>query len=146
MLSHLSDEVTSHPGCWLILVAVEGVKTLVLINIVASVTMMGHSLYEKIQKLQPLHLKRQEMPWLEGVGGNPVPILGSAEVGVDVGARTYKATVMISACRERPNFIIGADFLSTHDCDLSLRENLFLIEEKKMECTPEKPCKLCKVR
>ncbi len=45
---------------------------------------------------------------------------------------------MVSAQRERPNFIIGADFLSAHDCDLSLREKLFLIGEQKIECIPEK--------
>ncbi len=55
-----------------------------------------------------------------------------------IGARKYKATVMVSARRERPNFTIGADFLSAHDCDLSLREKLFLIGEQKIECIPEK--------
>ncbi len=138
VLSDLSDDVTSHPGCWLILVAVEGVKTLALVDTGASVTMMGHPLYEKIQKLRPLRLQMREMPRLEGVGGNPVPTLGSNEVDVDIGAGTYKATVMVRARRERPNFIIGADYLSTHDCDLSLREKLFLIEEQKIECIPEK--------
>ncbi len=47
VLSDLSDEVTSHPGCWLIPVAVEGLKTLVLIDTGASVIMMGHPLYER---------------------------------------------------------------------------------------------------
>ncbi len=138
MLSNLSDEVTSHPGCWLIPVAVEGIKTLALIDTRASVTMMGHPLYEKIQKLWPLHLQTHEMPRPEGVGGNPVPTLSSTEVGVDIGVATYKATVMVSARRERPNFIIGANFLSSHDCDLSLCENFFLIGEQKIECIPEK--------
>ncbi len=138
VLSDLSDDVTSHPGCWLIPVAVEGVKTLALIDTGASVTMMGRPLYEKIQKIRPLRLQTHEMPRLEGVGGNPVPTLGSTEVGVDIGAGTYKATVMVSARKERPNFIIGADFLSAHDCDLSLREKLFLIGEQKIECIPEK--------
>ncbi len=50
VLSDLSDDVTSHPGCWLILVAVEGVKTLALIDTGASVMMMDRPLYEKIQK------------------------------------------------------------------------------------------------
>ncbi len=133
VLNDLSDEVTSHPGCWLITVAVEGVKTLALINTGASVTMMDHPLYEKIEKLRPLHLQMREMPRLEGVGGNPVPTLGSTEVGVDIGAGTHKATVMVSARRERPNFIIGVDFLSAHDCDLSLCEKLFLIGEQKID-------------
>ncbi len=97
MLSDLSDEVTIHPGCWLIPVPVEGVKTLALIDTGASVTMIGRPLYEKIQKLQPLRLKMQEMPRLKGLGGNPVSTLGSTEVDVDKGGGTYKATVMVSA-------------------------------------------------
>ncbi len=137
VLRNLSDEVTSHLSCWLIPVAVEGIKTLVLIDTGASVMMMGHPLYEKIQKLRPLHLQTREMPRFEGVGGNSVPTLGSTEVGMDIGVRTSKATVMVSARRERPNFIIGADFLSAHDCDLSLREKLFPIGEQKIECIPE---------
>ncbi len=59
-------------------------------------------------------------------------------MGMAIGAGTYQATVMASACRERPNFTIGADFLSTHDCDLSLCQKLFLIGEQKLECIPEK--------
>ncbi len=79
------------------------------------------------------------MPRLEGVGGNPVHNLGSTVVGVDIGADTYKATVMVSARKKkRPNFIIGAEFLSAHDCDLSLRGKLFLIGKQKIECIPEK--------
>ncbi len=78
------------------------------------------------------------MSRLEGVGGNPVPTLGITEMGVEIGAGTYKATVMVSARRERPNFIIGVHFLSAHDCDLSLNEKLFLIGEQKIECIPEK--------
>ena len=75
----------------------EGITTLALIDTGASVTMIRCPLYEKIQKLRPLHLKMQEMPRLKGVGGNPVPMLGSNEVGVDIGAGTYKADIIISA-------------------------------------------------
>ncbi len=117
VLRDLSDDCTSHPGCWLIPVTVKGIKTLGLIDTEASVTMMGHPLYEKIQKLQPEHLQTREMPRLEGVGGNPVPTLGITVVGVDIGAGTYKATVMVSARKERPNFINGADYMSAQDCD-----------------------------
>ncbi len=88
MLSDLSEEVTSHPGCWLIPVAVEGIKTLALIDTGASAMMMGHPLYEKIQKLQPLRLQTHEMPRLEGVGANRVPTMGSTEVGVDIDVGT----------------------------------------------------------
>ncbi len=44
VLSDLSDEVTSHPGCWLIPVTVEDVKMLALIDTGTSVMMMGHPL------------------------------------------------------------------------------------------------------
>ncbi len=49
---------------------------------------------------------------------NSVPTLGSVEVGVNMDLGTCKAIVMASEHREKPNFIIGDDFLSTHDCDL----------------------------
>lgn len=42
------------------------------------------------------------------------------EVGVVTG--TYKATVVVSG---GDGFIIGADFLAAHDCDLSLHQKLF---------------------
>ncbi len=90
MLSDLSDEVTGYHGCWLISVAVEGAKSLAIIDTGASVTMLGHPLYEKIEKLRPLPPRMQEMLQLEGVRGNPVPTLGSTEVGVDLDAGTYK--------------------------------------------------------
>ncbi len=85
------------------------------------------------------------MPFLKGVGGNSVPTLGSVDLGVDIGAGTYKVTVMVSStCREKPNFTIGANFLPKYDCDLSLREKLFLIVEQKIESISEKarikPC------
>ncbi len=51
-------------------------------------------------------------------GGNLVPILGCAEVEVGIAAGVYKTLVMVSAWKERPNFIIGADFLAARDCDL----------------------------
>ncbi len=48
-----------------------------------------------------------------------------------------KTPVVVSARKERPNFIIGADFLAAHDCDLSLRQKLFTVGEHKVECIPE---------
>ncbi len=46
---------------------------------------------------------------------------------------------------EMPNFIIGADFLAAHNCDLSLHQSslllgnrkLFNIGEQKIQCIPE---------
>ena len=69
------------------------------------------------------------MPRLEGVGGNPVPTLGSAKVEVGIASGVYNTPVVVSARKERPNFIIGADFLFTHDCDLSLKQKLFTVGE-----------------
>ncbi len=79
----------------------------------------------------------QDTPRLKGVGGNPVPTLGHTTVRVGIGNGVYKATVVVSARKERPDFIIGADFLATHNCDLSLRRNLFTIGEQKIQCIPE---------
>ncbi len=39
--------------------------------------------------------------------------------------------------KKKPNFIIGADFLAAHNCDLSLRQKLFTIGEQKVQCIPE---------
>ncbi len=72
----------------------------------------------------------QETPQPEGVGGNPVPTLGHAEVGVGIGNGMYKAAVVVSAQKERPNFIIGANFLAAHNCDLSLCQNSLLLGGK----------------
>ncbi len=54
-----------------------------------------------------------------------------------VGNGKCKAAVVVSAHREPPNFIIGADFLGTHNCDLSLHYKLFMIGEQQVKCTPE---------
>ncbi len=48
----------------------------------------------------------------------------------------YKSIVVVSARKERPNFIIGADFLAAHNCDLSLHQKLFTIGEQKIQCIP----------
>ncbi len=135
--SDTNGEAVSHPGCWLIPVTVEGIETLALIDTGASVSMLGRPLYQKIKQLKQLALQTQGTPQLEGVGGNPIPTLGHAEVEVGVGAGKYKAAVVVSARKERPNFIIGADFLGEHNCDLSLRQKLFTIGEQQVRCVPE---------
>ena len=61
-------------------ITVEGVNTLALIDIGVSVTMMGWLLYQKVQQVGGLKLQTHDMPRLKGVGGNPVPTLGCAEV------------------------------------------------------------------
>ena len=78
------------------------------------------------------------MPRLEGAGGNPVPTLGCDELEVGIAAGVYKTPVVVSARKERPNFIIGADFLSAHDCDLSLRQKLFTVGRDSVWCLPER--------
>ncbi len=67
-----------------------------------------------------LKLQKHKIPWLKGVGGNSVTGLGCAEVEVGTGARGYRTPVVVSARKERPNIITGANFLASHDCDLSL--------------------------
>ncbi len=93
--SDVNGEAVSHPGCWLLPITVEGVKTLALIATGASVSMLGRPLYQKIKQLKQLTLQTQETPWLEGVGGHPVPTLGHAEVEVGVGTGKYKAAVVV---------------------------------------------------
>ncbi len=134
--SNDSTGSASHPGCWLIPITVEGVNILVLIDTGASVTMMGWPLYQKVQQVHALKLQTHDMPRLEGVGGNPVPTLGCAEVEVGIAAGVYKAPVVVSARKERPNFIIGADFLYAHSCDLSLRQKLFTVGRNSVRCFP----------
>ena len=98
-----------------------------VINTGASVSMMGRPFYQKVQQVRALKLQTHDMPHLEGVGGNPVPTLGCAEVEVGIAAGVYKTPVVVSVRKERANFIIGGDFLSAHDCDLSLRQKLFTV-------------------
>ncbi len=129
--SDISVETKSHPGCWLIPITVEGIKTLALIDTGASMSMMGRHLYQKVQQVSQMRLQTQDTPRLEGVGGNPVPTLGHADVQVGIGDGVYKATVVVSARSERPNFIIGADFIAAHNCDLSLRQKLFCYQEPR---------------
>ena len=115
----------------------EGVQTLALLDTSPSASMMGRPLFQKVLQVSRLPLQTQDMPRLEGVGGNPVPTLGHTMVGVGIGDGVYKATVVVSARKERPNFIIGADFLAAHNCDLPLCQKLFTIGEQKIECIPE---------
>ncbi len=115
----------------------DGVQTLALLDTGASVSMMGRPLYQKVQQVSRLRLQMQDTPWLEGVGGNSVPTLGHTTVRVGIGDGVYKATAVVSARKERPNFINGADFLAAHNCDLSLRQKLFMIGEQKIQCIPE---------
>ncbi len=99
--------------------------------------MMGQPLYQKVQQVSRMRLQMQDTPRLEGVGGNPVPTFRHADVQVGIGDGVYKATVVVSAKRERPNFIIGVDFLAAHNCDLSLCQKLFTIGKQEIQCIPE---------
>ncbi len=63
--------------------------------------------------------------WIEGDGGNPVATLKCIEVEVgivdEVGERAYKIPVLASTRKEKPNYIIGANFQAAYDCDLLLQ-------------------------
>ncbi len=86
--------------------------------------------------MSQLHLQTHDTPRLEGVGGNPIPTLGNAKVNVGIGNGIYKVAV-VSTRRERPNFIIGSDFLAVHNCELPLRQKLCNIREQDIQCIPE---------
>ena len=58
-------------------------------------------------------------------------------VEVRIAAGVYKTPVVVSARKERPSFVIGADFLSAQDCDLSLRQKLFTVGRNGVQCLPE---------
>lgn len=77
--------------------------------------------------MHALRLQTCEIPRLEGVGGNPVPTLGGAEVVVEIGARGYNTPVVVSARKERPSFIIQAYFLDALEYDLSQQQKCFTI-------------------
>ncbi len=98
---------------------------------------MGRPLYQKIQQVSQIRLQMCETPRLKGVGRNPVPTLGHAEVDMGIGNDVYKAAVVVSARWQRPSFIIGADFLATHDCYLSLRQKVFTVGKQEIQCIPE---------
>ncbi len=53
-----------------------------------------------------------------------------------MGNWVYKAAVFVSARRERPNLIVGADFFAAHNCDLSIHQKLFTIGNKKYSVYP----------
>ncbi len=95
------------PGCWLIPITVKGINTLALIDTGASVTMMGRPLYQKVQQVLALKLQTHDMPRLKGVGGNPVPPLGHAEVEVWIAAGVYRKPVVVSARKGSPISLSG---------------------------------------
>ncbi len=74
-------------------------------------------------------LQMHEIPRLKGVSGNPMMTYRHAEEDVETGGGVYKVALVVSARRARSNFIIGADFLTTHNCDPSLCQKLFTIGE-----------------
>ncbi len=66
-----------------------------------------------------------------------MPILGHAGVGIDIVAAVYKVAVVVSAWRERANIIIGANFLSPHNCELPLWQRLFTTGKHEVQYIPE---------
>ncbi len=46
-------------------------------------------------------------------------------------------SLAVSARKERPNFIIEADFLAAHNSELSLCQKLLMIGEQSIQCFPE---------
>ncbi len=136
LTSDVSVETASQHWCWLIPITVKGIRTVALIDTGASMSMMGLPLFQKVQQVSWMRLQTHETPWVEGVGSNPVPTLGQAEVEVGIGDGMYKATVVVGARKERPNFIISDVFLTARNCDLPLRQKLFTIGKQEIQCVP----------
>ncbi len=66
--------------------------------------------------MRALKLQRRDTPQLEGIGDNSIPTLGCVKVEVGIGAGVYKTPAVVSARKEMPIFIIGADFLAACNC------------------------------
>ncbi len=60
-----------------------------------------------------------------------------AEVEVGVRAGAYRTMVVVSARKEKSNFIIGADIWAVHDCYVLLGQKPFTVGEHQVECIPE---------
>ncbi len=82
-------------------------------------------LYETLQAVQPLKLKKDEDLHLEVIGAGAAPTLGMATVQIGIAADSYEQEVVVSAKRENPNGILGSDFFCQHDCELSMRKQQF---------------------
>ena len=68
---------------------------------------MGRLLYQKVQQIHHLKLQAHDMPCLKGVGGNPVPKSGCAEVEVGIAAEVCKTPEVVSARKESPILLLG---------------------------------------
>ncbi len=116
--------------------AVEFVKALILIDTRVSVTKVGGLLYEKIQEVKPIRLQTKDISRFVGVGANPVPILSSAEVGIEIGMGTRPPSWLVHV-QIGPILSLGSTYCPNMT-DFSLRRKLFLIRDEKVDCIPKK--------
>ncbi len=84
--------------------------------------MIGRPLYETLQAVQPLKLKKDGDLHLEVIGGGAAPTLGTAKVQIGITGGSYEQELVVSANRENPNCILGSDFFWQGDCELSMRK------------------------
>ncbi len=99
--------------------------------------MIGQPLYEILQAVQPLILKKDEDLRLEVIGGDAAPTLGTVTVQIGIAGGSYDQEVVVSANRENTNCILGSDFFCQHDCELSMRKQQFQVGDRQIRCVPE---------
>ncbi len=99
--------------------------------------MIGQPLYETLQAIQPLKLKKDEDLWLEVIGGGTVPTFGTARVQIGIAGGSYEEEVVVSENRENPNCILGSDFFCQYDCEMSMRKQQFQVGDRQVRCVPE---------
>ncbi len=115
--------VNKHYRAWLIPITINQISTLALLDTGAMCTMIGRPLYETLQVVQPLKLKKKDEDLrLKVIEGGAAPTLGTATVQIGISGGFYDQEVVVSANRENPNCILGSDFLCQHDCELSMRK------------------------
>ncbi len=94
--------------------------------------MIGQPLYEILQAVQPLKLKKDEV-----IGGGAAPTLGTATVQIGIAGGSYDQEAVFSANRENPNCILGSDFFCQYDCELSMMKQQFQVGDRQILCVPE---------
>ncbi len=126
-----------HYRGWLIPITINQISTLALLDTGATCTMIGRLLYETLQAVQPLKLKKDSDLRLEVIGEGTAPTLGTATVQIGIAGGSYEQEVIVSANRENPNCILGPDFFCQHDCELSMRKQQFQVGDQQVRCVPE---------
>ncbi len=126
--------VSKHYHGWLIPITINQTSTLALLDTGATCTMIGRPLYETLQVVQPLKLKKDGDLRLQVIVGGAAPTLGTATVQMGIAGGTYEQEVVVSANRENRNCILGSDFFCQHDCELSMSKQQFQVGDRQVRC------------